>query len=245
MAKITIASILSGFRSVSAFNTVLQLIGTNLNDKVLYRDNPPGEDNVMKNSLDMNSNTILNLPVPLTGTEPVRFDQLTAFIAGGAISAQEEGTTIVPIPTALNFIGPLITVTNVGGVATMTIVSDAFTALTDTPASLSGEGKKIVRVNSTGTALEFVIPEINIPIEQTGTTYTTVLTDANSLVRINNAAVNTVTASQRASVAASSVSTCRVDEPTSSTLECSSRWQLEPFPSRSTRMRSPPALVRE
>lgn len=156
MAKITIASILSGFRSVSAFNTVLQLIGTNLNDKVLYRDNPAGEDNVMKNSLDMNSNTILNLPVPVTGTEPVRFDQLTAFIAGGAIPIQEEGTDIVGIPTKLNFVGSNVTVTDVAGVANITLVDvDTFTNLTDTPASFSGQANKSVTVNSGETALEF------------------------------------------------------------------------------------------
>ena len=42
---------------------------------------------------------------------------------------------------------------------------------------------------------------IKIPTEQTGTTYTTVLTDAHSLVRMNNAAANTVTIPPNSSVA--------------------------------------------
>ena len=241
MAKITIASIVSGFRSVTAFNTNFQSITTDLNNKVLYRDNPGGEPNEMKNSLDMNSHTILNLPVPLTGTEPVRFDQITALIAGGAIPIQEEGTDVVGIPTKLNFIGTNVTVTDVSGVATITFLStpvqeegteitadpvainfvgdnvtvtdiagtatvtitdtSTYLALTDTPSSFSGSAKKIARVNAAGTAIEFVIPELDIPTEQTGTTYTTVLGDANSLVRMNNASANIITIPPNSSVA--------------------------------------------
>lgn len=149
MTKILIASILSGFRSVTALNADLQALATELNDKVLYRDNPSGEDNVMKNSLDMNSNTILNLPLPTTGTEAVRFDQITALIAGGAIPVQEEGVTTVSFPLKLNFVGAGATVTDVGSVATITIPST----------SVQEEGSEVTAVPS---AINFIGASVTV-----------------------------------------------------------------------------------
>lgn len=60
MSKITLTDVSSGFQSTSAYNANINLIETDLNDKVLYRDNPTGETNTMQNDLDMNSNDILN-----------------------------------------------------------------------------------------------------------------------------------------------------------------------------------------
>lgn len=60
MAKITITDILSGFASVAGLNANFNLIESEFNDSVLYRNNPEGEPNQMENSLDMNSNDILN-----------------------------------------------------------------------------------------------------------------------------------------------------------------------------------------
>jgi len=60
MAKITIDTITSGY-NLSKINVALQAIVDELNDKVLYRDNPVGEPNEMSNDLDMNSNDILNV----------------------------------------------------------------------------------------------------------------------------------------------------------------------------------------
>ncbi len=60
MAKITLNTILSSFGSTSLFNTNFSAIQTELNDKVLYRDNPGSEPNQMLNDLDMNSNNIAN-----------------------------------------------------------------------------------------------------------------------------------------------------------------------------------------
>lgn len=61
MAKITLDTITSGFQSTSQVNNNNSEISTNLNDKVLYRDNPTGEPNQMENNLDMNSSDILNV----------------------------------------------------------------------------------------------------------------------------------------------------------------------------------------
>ena len=60
MAKITIDDITSSFASVTQLNAYFQQLEDELNDKVLYRNNPDGEPNTMENDLDMNSNDLLN-----------------------------------------------------------------------------------------------------------------------------------------------------------------------------------------
>lgn len=76
MAKFTLNSILSGFQSISLFNSNNDKIEDHLNNRVLYRDNPLGEPNQMENNLDMNSNRILNLPTPVNDNEPARLVDL-------------------------------------------------------------------------------------------------------------------------------------------------------------------------
>ena len=61
MAKITIDDITSSFASVTQLNAYFQQLEDELNDKVLYRNNPDGEPNTMENDLDMNSNDLLNV----------------------------------------------------------------------------------------------------------------------------------------------------------------------------------------
>ena len=69
MAKITINNISAGYNSNSQLNTNFDAVEAELNNKVLYRDNPEGEPNQMENNLDMNSNSILNVAnIGLTGT---------------------------------------------------------------------------------------------------------------------------------------------------------------------------------
>lgn len=70
MAKITIPNISSGYASTTALNTAFDSIETELNSKVLYRDNPTGEPNQMENDLDMNGFSILNLTgLEINGTD--------------------------------------------------------------------------------------------------------------------------------------------------------------------------------
>lgn len=59
MAKITPANIANSNSTVQ-LNQNFTDVATELNTKVLYRDNPAGEPNSMQNDLDMNSNDILN-----------------------------------------------------------------------------------------------------------------------------------------------------------------------------------------
>ena len=73
--KITLDSIISGFKSVTKLIANFDLIESELNDKVLYRDNPDGEPNQMNNNLDMNGNRITNLPTATNNTDPVTYGQ--------------------------------------------------------------------------------------------------------------------------------------------------------------------------
>lgn len=76
MAKIDLETLSSGYQSTSNLNNNFQAIEDELNDKVLYRNPPSGEDNSMKADLDMSSQRMLNLPSATTRTEPATYGQL-------------------------------------------------------------------------------------------------------------------------------------------------------------------------
>ena len=59
MSKITISSI-GSLGSLTKINDAVQSVTGELNNKVLYRDNPDGEANQLEQELDMNSNDIAN-----------------------------------------------------------------------------------------------------------------------------------------------------------------------------------------
>lgn len=59
MSKITVTPITNG-QDLTSINNNFAKIATELNSKVLYRANPVGEANTMGNTLDMNSNDVIN-----------------------------------------------------------------------------------------------------------------------------------------------------------------------------------------
>jgi len=78
MSKIDLDTISSGYQSTVNLNDNFQSIEDELNNKVLYRDNPDGEPNQMLNDLDMDSNRIINLPSAASNNEPATYGQLLA-----------------------------------------------------------------------------------------------------------------------------------------------------------------------
>lgn len=58
--KLTLTDTKSGY-NLTPINANFEALEQELQDKVLYRDNPSGEPNQMENSLDMNSNDVLNV----------------------------------------------------------------------------------------------------------------------------------------------------------------------------------------
>jgi len=61
MAKLTISDITSGYASTTALNNAFNAIESELNNKVLYRNNPSGEPNEMEQDLDMNGYGLINV----------------------------------------------------------------------------------------------------------------------------------------------------------------------------------------
>lgn len=67
---------------ISGINSNFQAVEDELNNKILYRNNPTGEPNEMHNDLDMNGNHIYNLPAPVSPSEPARLQDVTNAISG-------------------------------------------------------------------------------------------------------------------------------------------------------------------
>lgn len=61
MAKITLPTISSGYATTTQLNNAFDALEAELQNKVLYRDNPAGEPNQMEADLDMNGNNIINV----------------------------------------------------------------------------------------------------------------------------------------------------------------------------------------
>ena len=61
MAKVTISSIATGHKSQATIDANFALLVAELNNNVLYRNNPAGETNQMENDIDMNSNDLINV----------------------------------------------------------------------------------------------------------------------------------------------------------------------------------------
>lgn len=87
MAKITLNTILSGFGSAGKLTENFQKIIDELQNKVLYRNNPTGEPNTLETDIDMNSKRILNLPAPTNATEPARHGDINGYVSSAAASA--------------------------------------------------------------------------------------------------------------------------------------------------------------
>ena len=96
---------------------------------------------------------IIELPSEIVGVEgPAGADGNDGADGAGAAPAQDEGVTIVATPTAYNFVGPGVFLTNVGGVATVTIAGGGGPAPTHTDQYLAGKATNtFVAADFTGT----------------------------------------------------------------------------------------------
>lgn len=81
MSKITLDSVASGY-DLSKINANFVAIAAELNDKVLYRDNPVGETNTLITPIDANSQQIYNLPEPLLSHQAARLQDVQNGVAG-------------------------------------------------------------------------------------------------------------------------------------------------------------------
>jgi len=85
MAKIVLPDASNGNSGTQRINDNFRKVAEALNDKVLFRDNPPGEPNEMNNDLDMNSNRVYNLPIPTLDHEATPWGE----VRGGVPAAKK------------------------------------------------------------------------------------------------------------------------------------------------------------
>ena len=81
MPKIVLPDTNGGF-NISTINDNFQAIADELNDKVLYRDNPVGETNTLESDVDVNGQRIYNLPTPVLPSEAARLQDVINATAG-------------------------------------------------------------------------------------------------------------------------------------------------------------------
>ncbi len=118
MTKVNLQPVRSGY-GLDAINQNFQAIEAELQNKVLYRDNPVGEPNQMENDLDMNSQVILNLRNHYSESSAINRkgvrDEIQAAlgtgieIEPGAVFARyayvgQAGDTIITLPTGSEYI---------------------------------------------------------------------------------------------------------------------------------------------
>jgi hypothetical protein len=107
MTKIVLDTVSSGY-NLGKINANFEKLETELNNKVLYRDqtSTPNEPNELEQDLDLNSNRILNLPAPVAPTEPLRKGDIVSDATGATVqyvddsivAAVDEATdTTVPL----------------------------------------------------------------------------------------------------------------------------------------------------
>lgn len=126
MSKISIPNITSGYASTTALNNAFDSIETELNSKVLYRDNPDGEPNQMENNIDMNGFAIINASnVEINGlnlegivediqtASEIVSDSLDTVLnaADSASVSAAEAESSAAIVADWSFIGPWVTLT--------------------------------------------------------------------------------------------------------------------------------------
>lgn len=98
MAKIVLDKDSTNFNP-SVFNENFRKIEEQLNDRVLYRINPPREPNSLGTALDMNGNRVFNLPAPISPSEPLRLrDVDTVFTA----SRQASESAAIAVQSAVS-----------------------------------------------------------------------------------------------------------------------------------------------
>ncbi|AXH71946.1 MAG: hypothetical protein [Podoviridae sp. ctbj_2] len=102
MSKVVLPPITGGY-NLSRINQNFQEVADALNEGALWRDNPAGEPNEMKNVLDMNGNRIYNLPDPVLDHEAVPKGWLEDHIQGGPYkkNLRVEDVNVPALPNAV------------------------------------------------------------------------------------------------------------------------------------------------
>lgn len=108
--KVVLDDTSSGY-DLATINTNFQKVEDELNNKVLYRDNPVGEPNALSSPIDANSQRIYNLPEPLNANEAARLQDVQNAISGATAANLISFTPTVDI-TSTNVQSAIVEVYN-------------------------------------------------------------------------------------------------------------------------------------
>lgn len=147
----TFDTITAAFASASLLNANFASIVTSFTNTISRDGSTP---NQMLADFDMNSNDILNAGV-VNATDIV--------IAGLSLIAQVDAAAASATAAALSATNALASEVAAAASAATAATLTEFTTLTDTPSTYSGQGSKFVKVNSGGTALEFIAGSASEP----------------------------------------------------------------------------------
>ena len=121
--KVTLTNVASGY-DLAKINENFQTIEDELNNKVLYRDNPVGTANELITDLDVNGKKLYNLPTPTLPSQAARLQDVQQAISGtpsanlvpftpystlastNVQAAIQELLDEIPPPSSSNFIAP-------------------------------------------------------------------------------------------------------------------------------------------
>lgn len=163
--------------------TAQTVINSNFAAIVTAFDNTYSRDgtspNTLTNSLDANSNQVLNLPVPATGLSPLRLQDLSSFVGGGTVTNIPPGGTtgqvLDKVSNADFNVGWTNSVTSVG------LVLPADFTITGSPVTTTGTltGAWAIAPTGTGAVVRTTSPTLVTPVLGTPTSVT--LTNATGL----------------------------------------------------------------
>lgn len=169
MSKITLSDLVNLQNETSAVTT----INNNSDIVVAAFDNTISRDgsspNTMSAPLDMNSEQIVNLPVPITDGSPLRLQDLNDFIGGGTITnIPAGGTTSQVLAKSAN---ADYQVSWINSVNSMGLVTPAELTVTGSPLTASGTITTAWAVTPTGTGamVKSISPTLTTPVIDTAT----------------------------------------------------------------------------
>lgn len=225
MAKITLPTIASGYATTTSLNAAFDALETELQSKVLYRDNPAGEPNQMEVDIDMNGNSITNALGIDTDTITVAGVDLTAQIAASVASTVAAAASATAAAnSASSASGSASTATTGASTATTqasnasTSASAASTSATSAAASASTATTQASNASTSATAASGSASTATTQASNASTSASGASTSAtNAASSASSASTSATTATNKASEAATSATNAASSASSAST----------------------------
>lgn len=148
MAKITLDTVTGGY-DLSVINDNFDKIETDLNNKVMYRNNPVGEPNTYETDVDANNKRIFNLPAPTLASEAARLQDIQGLMNG---------------------LGSLVQFTPYKNISSINLQAAIQEEIDDLESTVAGRGASLIGIQDvaakfTGTTVETALAEARTSAE--------------------------------------------------------------------------------